>query len=47
MGFTHITLEGDALRVIRIFRNEDYDDWSKGGYNIQDAGAILDTFANW
>lgn len=45
MEFTHITLKGDALRVIRILKKED-DDWGEGGCIIQDARAILDTFAN-
>lgn len=46
VGFTNLILEGEALQVIKILRQE-AEDYSEGGCIINDARSLLNSFANW
>lgn len=46
VGLSHIVVEGDALRVVKLLR-DNIEDWSQGDVLVAGAKAILNSFANW
>lgn len=45
-AINQIVVEGDASQVVLELR-QGKDNWSQGGCLIQDAGILLNSFANW